>query len=98
MIEKSPKRRSTISHTTSYRDQCVSLLEATERIIIDVVVQPCCSHRSFARTVAPLAAAAVPSSSGLCTESLAFSWITQGVVDEGFHTNSPHGIEELTPG
>ena len=96
-IARSPRCYSTVP-----RYVCIviraTLLEATKRIIVDIIVQACRPYGSLACTVAPLATAAMSGSPRLCVQSLALNGITQGVVDECFHTNSTHSVEEVIAG
>jgi hypothetical protein len=91
----SPKRQSAMSHVASYHDQRFSQLEPAEGIVVDVIVQAGCSQRALAGAVAPLAAASVASAPRLCVETLALSWVAEGIVNESFHTNGAHGVEKV---
>lgn len=66
-----------------------------EGVVVDIGIQTSGSHGPLARGVAPLAAAAVTGTSGFDIEALTVGWIAQSIIDEGLHTHSAHGVEEV---
>lgn len=76
----------------------VRCLETTERIVSVEVEETAASVRLVARARAPLAAATsatvlhVWCSSAVAAQLL---WVAESVVDEGFHADCAHGVEEV---
>jgi hypothetical protein len=76
-------------------------LETTEWIVVDfeIIKEATSSVGLVSSTGAPLAATS-PATVHACFRSIAASvlGVTQGIIDEGFHPHSPHGVKEVSVG
>ena len=96
-IARSLRRHETVLHFVCIVIRA-TLLEATKRIIIDIIIQACYPHRPLTCTVAPLATTAMAGPLRLCVQSLALNGISKCVINECFHTNSAHSVKEVIAG